>query len=99
MFTIVTNSLFCSAPKVADGITAYQRETVQNIATAIDTILGFGLIAAGFGFNMPILYLVGACQIWPFFAFVTVTLLACKEGKLRDPVYVRFRPCFPRAGN
>jgi hypothetical protein len=94
MFTLITSGFFCQAPKQSsDGYWAFQRETLQNIASAIDIITGLGLIIAGFALHMPSLTMIGALQLWPLAAFITFSLLAYKRGLENEPIYVRFRPC------
>lgn len=93
MFTIISSALCCSAPEVKRGNKIFQREKLQNIASAIDIILGVGLIVAGFMMNMPALYLVGGLQLWPLFAFITIALFSVKQGLGKETFYLRFNPC------
>lgn len=99
MFSLISSAFFCSAPKTDykdEEVKTYQRGTLQNIATAIDIIVGLGLIATGFALNMPVLTMVGALQLWPLCAFVTVVLFSAKEGKFQENIYLKLRPCCKR---
>ena len=97
MLTLVTSALWCEST-TSDGKKFYQRGSIQNIATAIDIIVGFGLIAAGFSMNCPIMAVVGAIQIWPFLALITLVFLSCKNKAWKDNIDVRFRPCLSQNG-
>jgi len=66
MFTLVTSAFFCNRPNTdpQNGpVKAFQRGKLQNIASAIDIILGIGMICGGFATHMPILTMVGALQL------------------------------------
>jgi hypothetical protein len=102
MFTLITNSLCCRSKgllgetnDIQSKGNLYRRERLQTVATVIDILIGIGLFTAGIYLKNTAMIACGAIQTWPLFAFITLVILGCKDGVMRENIYVRFRPCCP----
>lgn len=92
MFTMIT-SIACCKSQRSNGVDAYQSETIQNVAKTVDILVGAGLIVGGVLLKSTAMAAIGGISISPLLFTLAITGLACKEGKAREEVLVRFRPC------